>query len=911
MKTYYQFLGINEDADEAMIRAAYRKCMLRIHPDLHPDDHHAQETAQQLNEAFRTLLNDESRETYDDSLRRQRESEAAELEAKTKNAAAAKQEAGAKQEADAERRATDSKHARATRPAFGKSPKTYRRPGAKRGPGQKRLRTKPTVPQRIASFLLDKIAPLIVGLACSSVVVLILYCVIKGKHPLDIFNETKTSLSTNDLIVDLGEDDPDSNLSIAEDGTGEQDDMGSRPTIDAATTGNIVTGTVPEDVATNSPTDVAGEPSIKEVTSYPIGLSFESDTDFGEPSGLDIEDDHQYQTDSQPASQTIRPIPSDRERAEALKLVTAIFKERYGNAKSNPQKRVLAREIFGVGLETHDDVAGMYELLRIALEMAIDVGDIRLAEQVVDSISQRFEVDQLQAKLSAFEAIEGKLIGRDAKEHLYFASLKLVDRFESADAYDEATKACKIAAGCANSLRNPRLSEGAKSRSEQLDQTQREFRAVEKFVTRQALDAADVQANLEVGKYLCFWKGQWDRGLTMLAASSDPVLRHAAAADIQTIANEGALDAGEKWWAAADGLAGHESEQARARAVMFYQHAHQSLDGLNRMKIEHRIDSVDIDAIAYMKKRVFAPYLGAGKVTEAKSGFVNSIGMKLIRIPAGQFEMGSLPGSSGTPPGRGSPVIAPIDEQPRHTVTISRPFYMGISEVTVGQFAAFVRETGQITESARDGRGGEGWDQATKTLVQRPDFHWNSPGFPQTATHPVVLVSWNDASEFCQWLSGKENRTYRLPTEAEWEYACRAGTQTRYQHADIPHDLERFANVLDSGSARALAGQRFSTSGDDAFSFTAPVGSFLPNRFGLFDMHGNAWEWCHDFFDPAYYASSPAVDPKGPSGGSQRTLRGGAFLNGAEACRSANRQAQFASVRTAAIGFRVVVEVDR
>ena len=176
--------------------------------------------------------------------------------------------------------------------------------------------------------------------------------------------------------------------------------------------------------------------------------------------------------------------------------------------------------------------------------------------------------------------------------------------------------------------------------------------------------------------------------------------------------------------------------------------------------------------------------------------------------------------------------------------------------------------------------------------------------------HPVVLVSWKDASAFCQWLSDKESRSYRLPTEAEWEYACRAGTQTRYQHADIPHDLERFANVLDSGSARALAGQRSSTSGNDSFTFTAPVGSFLPNRFGLFDMHGNAWEWCTDWYDAAYYASSPTVDPAGPPNGTQRTVRGGAFLSGPGAFRSANRRSQSAFSPNATIGFRVVMEAD-
>ena len=255
---------------------------------------------------------------------------------------------------------------------------------------------------------------------------------------------------------------------------------------------------------------------------FPIGLSEQSTTVLRRQNGGDLSSDSSYPVGSNDATGGIHPTPTVEERAEALRLITTLFKERYSDAKSREQKRKLAEDIFAVGLETHDDVAGMFVLLRIARDMAIDVGDIQLAEKIVGSIGQRFQVDPLLAKLNAFDAIEQNLIERSAKEYHFFASLKLAERFESQDAHERAIEACQIAADSAYSLRNAQLMKGVKARLEQLDQTSRRSVAVEKFVTRQALDASDAEANYQVGKYLCFWKGRWNRGLSMLAAGTDP-----------------------------------------------------------------------------------------------------------------------------------------------------------------------------------------------------------------------------------------------------------------------------------------------------------------------------------------------------------------------------------------------------
>ncbi len=126
---------------------------------------------------------------------------------------------------------------------------------------------------------------------------------------------------------------------------------------------------------------------------------------------------------------------------------------------------------------------------------------------------------------------------------------------------------------------------------------------------------------------------------------------------------------------------------------------------------------------------------------------------------------------------------------------ITRAFYLGVYPVTKGQFAAFVKEAGYQTEAEKDGKGGHGVNLATAQWEQKPEYTWRHPGFSQEDDHPVVEISWNDATAFCAWLSKKEGKTYELPTEAEWEYACRAGTTTRFWCGDTEASLQGNANI--------------------------------------------------------------------------------------------------------------------
>ena len=288
-----------------------------------------------------------------------------------------------------------------------------------------------------------------------------------------------------------------------------------------------------------------------------------------------------------------------------------------------------------------------------------------------------------------------------------------------------------------------------------------------------------------------------------------------------------------------------------------------------------------------------------------KSLLTSRIGMKLKLIPEGEFLMGSPKDEEGRSSDEG--------DKP-HRVRITQPFYMGIHEVTVGQFRRFVTATSYRTEAETDGEGGYGWNESTGKLEgQDVKYNWKSTGFAQTDDHPVVNVTWNDAVKFCEWLSRTEGKTYRLPTEAEWEYACRAGSSSRFSFGDSEGELTRHANVADATAKAKLSNYSSLTytSGRDGFVFTAPVGSFRANDFGLHDLHGNVWEWCQDLYDSKAYTNRGAVtsDPLVKTGsGSSRVLRGGSWFYYAIRARSAYRDYYSPGNRSYGIGFRVVAE---
>jgi len=292
---------------------------------------------------------------------------------------------------------------------------------------------------------------------------------------------------------------------------------------------------------------------------------------------------------------------------------------------------------------------------------------------------------------------------------------------------------------------------------------------------------------------------------------------------------------------------------------------------------------------------------------------VNSIDLALVQVPAGEFLMGGVEPAEELVkafPGFDKPPEYFADEYPRHRVRFRHAFWLGKYEITVRQFREFTRVTGYKTEAERDGFGGWGYDPETgKCSGRHAQFSWQNPGFKIFDEQPVVNVSWNDANAFCDWLSQKEGKKYRLPTEAEWEYANRAGTSTRYSNSNDPGELAKVARVLDlSRHPKFGHVQDLVIAPDDPTAFPQAVGQLPPNHFGLYDMHGNVWEWVSDWYSETYYAESPVDDPPGPKTGELHVRRGGGWNSFPLWARSSFRNWNTPESRCVNLGFRVARE---
>ncbi len=263
------------------------------------------------------------------------------------------------------------------------------------------------------------------------------------------------------------------------------------------------------------------------------------------------------------------------------------------------------------------------------------------------------------------------------------------------------------------------------------------------------------------------------------------------------------------------------------------------------------------------------------QIAEAKKhgvpvAFENDLGMRFVLIPEGRFVMGSPEDEEGR-----------INHETQHEVTISKPFYMQITEVTNGEYRKYKPDH---QSGAHDGHSLDGENQ------------------------PVVEVSWEDAEAFAAWLGKQDpSRSYRLPTEAEWEHACRAGTRTAYAWGDDAAEGWRHANANDPMTKEAFGFPWDGWPRDDGHRVTAPVASYPTNVWGLYDLSGNVSEWCSDWYGE--YARGRATDPTGPASGAWRVLRGGSWYNYPGDVRSAYRSRDDPDFRFLSGGLRLVASV--
>lgn len=228
----------------------------------------------------------------------------------------------------------------------------------------------------------------------------------------------------------------------------------------------------------------------------------------------------------------------------------------------------------------------------------------------------------------------------------------------------------------------------------------------------------------------------------------------------------------------------------------------------------------------------------------------SEVEIDLMLIPPGKFQMGDQGESSAD------------SDAPAHNVTLTRPFYMSATEVTNQQFREFVNATNYQTDAERSG----GYGMSGGNWVKTMEYSWKNLGdLPVNDQAPAVSISWNDATAFCEWLSDQTGDRYRLPTEAEWEYACRAGTDSAWFFGDQSEEMHQYAWFLNNSESQVY-----------------PVKQKRPNDFGLYDVYGNEWEWCQDYYSPRYYSDSPVENPTGPAQGRERVRRGGGFQQPAE-----------------------------
>ena len=600
-----------------------------------------------------------------------------------------------------------------------------------------------------------------------------------------------------------------------------------------------------------------------------------------------------------------RAVPEKGKVAAARKAAEDLFKEELAKADTAPQKVAMSKKLTAKAAELAADPPGRFALLQMAQELALEAGHAPSTFEAIDQLASAFDVDRFGMKI---EILTGML----KQARMPAARKPIVDLMLTVlqDALEEgelapAQELLKVVTAESTRMRSKELVQQVRKAKQELDDLAEGAEVLKKAQATLAEKPADPQANVIVGGNVCFVKDDWPRGLAMLAKGGDAPLAVLAREELKTPPDpDSQVKLADGWWELSEKERGRTRENVQRHAGQWYLMAAPGVSGLVKKKVDQRLNEVrklrlklgsvspavapfDAEEARRHQSR-WAGYLGLSAVA------TNSIGMKFVLIPPGEFDMGSTAEEIARVMKEGWTADQAAIEGPRHRVKISRAYYLGMYEVTQKEYLQVMG----VNPSNFSGNGTPGFafqpPLDPKELPGRVSDLKKVVG-KDTSRYPVEMVSWNEAMEFCRKLSELPaeravHRTYRLPTEAQWEYACRAGTTTRWCSGDDEAELAAYA--------------WFNT------GMPHPVGEKKPNAWGLFDMHGNVWEWCGDWFSKTYYKESPAADPTGPSDGPAKMTRGGVWKYKPVSCRSASRERKNAGYRAPGIGFRVLIELE-
>jgi formylglycine-generating enzyme required for sulfatase activity len=596
---------------------------------------------------------------------------------------------------------------------------------------------------------------------------------------------------------------------------------------------------------------------------------------------------------------TLLPVPTDEAREAAAKLAQDVYRSDYASAKSAAGKQALAKRILDDALKVRNDATQRYVLLFLARDVAIAGQDEKAAFQAIGELGRTYSIDPWAMKAEAMQHLAKGSHPPAAHRELAGRALALAEEAIEADKFSVADAMAKLALADAGKVRDKELVQRSRALVKEGQETATAFAAIEEASIILRENPADPAANLAVGKYLCFTKGGWPKGLLHLTKSNDAGLKSLADDERRNTPPwepapgvvppdpppaSVALRLADGGWEAGQTVLGKQHDRILLHAGYWYNQSFGSdIASLVATKISTRLEQIEkirrqypapplaiapFDASeAREHQRRWADYLGVPVV------MANSMGMKLVLVPPGEFEMGSneeeIDFCRRIGENRNESkyyFIGLQGEGPRHHIRMIKPYYLGMFEVTQGEFEALLR----FNPSAYAHNG----------------TRKNAVAGTETRLFPVESVTWHECVTLCRKLGDlpaerASGRGYRMPTEAEWEYACRAGSATLWPY----------------GNEEPTKPPYFSAVGH-------AVGRTESNPWRLYDMLGSVAEWCADYWDPQYYRNSPTVAPTGATIGATRVVRGVGF--GPLFCRPAFRYNYMPDARRDYCGFRVL-----